>query len=95
MKFAAVIEYLKDPAKVAEIRPSHREYLGGLLKEGKLVAAGPFIDDSGALIIYEASNRNDAIQLIQNDPFYHAGIFLNYQLRPWNAVLANKNLFPF
>ena len=94
MKFAAIIEYLKDTQKVGEIRPAHRQYLGGLLANGNLVAAGPFTDDSGALIIYEAKTREEAESFIQNDPFHLAGIFLNYQLRPWNSVMANRSLFP-
>ena len=94
MKFAAVIEYSRDTNKIAEVRPLHRQYLATLLGEGRLVAAGPFTDDSGALIIYEAASREEAEKLIQNDPFYEAGIFLHYNVRPWNAVMANRTLFP-
>ena len=54
MKFAAIIEYAQDKAKIAEIPPVHRQYLSKLRENGQLVASGPFTDDSGALIIYEA-----------------------------------------
>src|SRR5262249_47735844 len=54
MKFAATIEYTPDKAKIEQVRPAHRKYLTGLLQQGKLAAAGPFMDDSGALIVYEA-----------------------------------------
>ena len=53
MKFAAIIEYLQDKAKIAEVRPAHRQYLASLRERGQLVASGPFTDDSGALIIYD------------------------------------------
>lgn len=94
MKFAAVIEYTSDKAKISAVRPVHRQYLAKLKAEGKLAASGPFLDDSGALIIYEADTREEAETLLQNDPFHQEGIFVRWQMRPWNPVLANRSLFP-
>lgn len=94
MKFAAIIEYLQDKAKIAEIRPVHRQYLASLKERGQLAASGPFTDDSGALIIYEADSREAAEALLQGDPFNKNGIFVKYQLRPWNPVIANREAFP-
>jgi uncharacterized protein YciI len=94
MKFAAIIEYLQDKAKVSEIRPLHRQYLTSLKEKGQLAACGPFTDDSGALIVYEAATKEEAEALIKADPFNKNGIFLKYQLRPWNTVIANRDLFP-
>jgi uncharacterized protein YciI len=94
MRFAAVIEYSQDKAKIAEVRPTHRQYLTGLKETGRLAAAGPFTDDSGALIVYEAPSKEEAEALLRADPFHQAGIFLRWQLRPWNPVMANRELFP-
>lgn len=94
MKFAAIIEYIQDREKIQQIRPVHREYLKTLLSQGKLVASGPFTDDSGALIIYEAATKEDAEQILRGDPFCASGIFVSWQLRPWNPVMANRELFP-
>ncbi|MCS7161631.1 MAG: YciI family protein [Gemmatales bacterium] len=94
MKFAAIIEYTADRQKIQTVRPIHRQYLAQLKEQGKLVASGPFTDDSGALIIYEASDRQEAEQLLSNDPFCREGIFVTWQLRPWNPVLANRALLP-
>jgi uncharacterized protein len=94
MKFAAVIEYIQDKAKITEVRPVHRQYLTSLKERGQLAAAGPFTDDSGALIVYEAGSREEAERFIQADPFNKAGIFVTYQLRPWNPVMCAKELFP-
>jgi uncharacterized protein YciI len=94
MKFAAIIEYTQDKAKIAEVRPVHRQYLAGLCQRGQLAASGPFTDDSGALIIYEAGSREEAEQILQGDPFFKNGIFVRYQLRPWNPVIANREAFP-
>jgi uncharacterized protein len=94
MKFAAIIEYTQDKAKIAEIRPVHRQYLASLKEKSQLVASGPFTDDSGALIIYEAATKEDAEKLLQGDPFHANGIFLQWKIRPWNPVIANKDLLP-
>ena len=94
MKFAAIIEYLQDKTKIAEVRPVHRQYLAQLKADGQLAASGPFTDDSGALIIYEAASKDDAEKLLRADPFHANGIFLRWQIRPWNPVIANRDLFP-
>ncbi len=94
MKFAAIIEYSQDKAKIAAVRPVHRQYLAGLKEKGQLAASGPFTDDSGALIVYEAASAEEAEQILRGDPFHQNGIFLRYVLRPWNPVICNRDLFP-
>ena len=94
MKFVAVIEYIQDKAKIAETRPAHRQYLQGLKEKGQLAATGPFLDDFGALIIYEADRKEDAEAWLEGDPFRQAGVFVSWVLRPWNPVIANRELFP-
>jgi uncharacterized protein len=94
MKFAAIIEYIQDKAKIAEIRPTHRQYLTELKAKGQIAATGPFLDDFGALIIYETSRKEDAEALLEADPFCKAGVFVSWVIRPWNPVIANRELFP-
>lgn len=86
MKFATVFRY-ENKEKIADVRPQHREYLGKLRQDGKIWASGPFTDDSGALIIYEAESEEETKQLIENDPFHEAGIFASYAIKPWNQVM--------
>lgn len=94
MKFAAVIEYIADTAKVAEYRPAHRVYLTGLIESNRLAVAGPFLDDFGALIVYEAADAAGAEALLKADPFYAAGIFARWTIRPWKTVFGNPGLLP-
>lgn len=94
MKYAAVIEYITDAAKVGELRPKHREYLSSLLAAGKLAAAGPFLDDFGALIVYEAESPAAAEELIRADPFHAGGVFVRWAVRPWKCVFGNPQLLP-
>jgi uncharacterized protein YciI len=94
MKFAAIIEYIQDKARIGEVRPLHRQYLASLIERGQLAASGPFTDDSGALIIYEAATAAEAEAFLKADPFCKNGIFVSYKIRPWNPVLAKRELFP-
>ena len=57
MKFAAIVVYTSDATTIAKARPAHREYLTGLQQQGKLVISGPFSDDRGGLLVYEAETR--------------------------------------
>ena len=56
VKYAAVIEYSQDKAKVEAARPAHRAYLTSLVEKNQLFASGPFEDGYGAFIIYEADS---------------------------------------
>ena len=94
MKWAAVIEYVPDLEKVAEYRPAHRVYLTGLIENGQLVVAGPFLDDFGALIVYEAADVEAAELLLKADPFHAAGVFAKWTIRPWKTVFGNPALLP-
>ena len=85
MKFAVIFSYANSET-IAEIRPAHREYLAALKANGKLAASGPFLDNSGALIIYEADSDEEVQQLISGDPFHKSGIFASYLIRPWVQV---------
>jgi uncharacterized protein len=92
MKFINNIKYTQDQGKIAQLRPQHREYLAGLLASGKLVAAGPLSDDSGALMIYEADTQQDAEALAAGDPFATGGVFVSYEIKPWKVVFVNGEL---
>lgn len=94
MKYAAVIEYTSDAARVEQHRPAHRAYLTGLLAKGQLVGSGPFTDAPGALIIYEADTQEAAEGLIAADPFHAAGVFVRWTVRPWKMLFANPSLMP-
>ncbi len=92
MKYAAVIEYIRDAAKIDSIRPKHREYLNSLLANGKLACSGPFTDGYGALIVYEAESAEAAEALIRADPFHDGGVFVQWVVRPWKMVFTNPEV---
>lgn len=94
MKFAALIEYIQDRAKIEEIRPVHRQYLNSLKEKGQLAISGPFTDGWGACIVYEANTAEEAETYLKGDPFHKNGIFVQWTIRPWNPVIVNRDLLP-
>jgi uncharacterized protein YciI len=94
MKYAAVIEYSQDKAKVEAARPAHRAYLTSLVEKNQLFASGPTEDGYGALIIYEADSPEAVDALMKADPFHAAGVFIHWTVRPWKMVFFNAKLAP-
>jgi uncharacterized protein YciI len=88
--FAANLTYTEDKDRIAEVRPTHREYLQSLLDAGKLHESGPFTDDSGALIIYNADSEADARELLANDPFTKNGVITDASLKEWKVVFDSR-----
>ena len=86
--FALVLEFGPDEATRLATRPSHREYLQQLLDEGKLVASGPWVDDTGALMIFEAADEAEARALVEADPYTAAGVAARSELKEWKRVFA-------
>ena len=94
MKFAALINYTTDAATISATRPAHREYLKKLFASDRLVISGPFTDDTGGILVYEANSAAEAEALIRDDPFTRAGVFISWKLHEWRVVMANPKLIP-
>jgi uncharacterized protein YciI len=85
--FVALIEFSEDEELRLQTRPSHREYLRTLLDAGNLAMSGPWADDTGALIVYEAQDMAEAERMLDGDPYRSAGVIANATLKEWRVVL--------
>jgi uncharacterized protein YciI len=92
MKYAAIVQYTPDATTIAQARPAHRQYLTGLQEQGKLVISGPFADDAGGLLVYEAETPQQVETMITEDPFAKHGVFVSWEIRPWNVVFVTPSL---
>jgi len=92
MKYAAIVQYTPDASTIANARPAHRQYLSGLQAQGKLVISGPFADDGGGLLVYEAETPQQVETMIAEDPFALHGVFVSWEIRPWNVVFVTPSL---
>jgi uncharacterized protein YciI len=85
--FAVTLKFTDDEERRQRIRPMHREYLKKLLDDGKLHESGPFVDDSGALLIYDAADLAEVQELLANDPYAPNGIVESVSINEWNRVI--------
>ena len=85
--FAVVYTFADNEAVRLETRPKHREYLKGLLDAGNIALSGPFVDDSGALLVIEAESLAEVEGFLANDPYRAAGVVDNALVREWNIVM--------
>jgi uncharacterized protein len=85
--FAVLIEFTEDEDLRLRTRPVHREYLRSLFDAGKLAMSGPWADDTGALIIYDAEDMAEAQRILDNDPYRSAGVIANATVKEWRVVL--------
>ena len=84
-KFAAILTFGDTEQRLAA-RPAHREYLKSLLDSGKLAASGPWVDESGALIIYDAADEAEVRTLMAADPYNSGEIITSVELKEWHQV---------
>jgi uncharacterized protein YciI len=69
-----------------DARPEHLAYLTQVKESLKL--AGPFLGPDnqtaiGSLLIYDCASSEDARTLIENDPFFKAGLFAAVEIKAW------------
>ena len=80
----------QDSATAAKIQREHLNNIGRMAKEGKLVVAGPFLDegDIRGIYIFNVESIDEARELTASDPAIQSGR-LEMELHPWygSAVL--------
>lgn len=67
-------------------RPAHRALLADLHARGLLAAAGPYADDSGALLLFTAS-RAEVDGILASDPYYRTPGVETVAVRDWAPVV--------
>lgn len=84
----------QDSATAVNLQKAHMENITRLANEGKLVLAGPFLDDGDirGIYIFNVTSVEEARQLTASDPAIKAGR-LEMELHPWygSAALMNVN----
>jgi uncharacterized protein YciI len=80
---------LKDSAARAELQKAHLKDIMRLADEGKLIVAGPFLDDQDirGIFIFNVSTVEEAKKLTETDPAIKAGSLI-MELHPWYGSAA-------
>lgn len=83
-----------DSASAMELQRAHLDNIGKMAEEGKLVLAGPFLDDGEirGIYIFNVSDEAEAKELTNSDPAVKAGSLI-MELHPWygSAALMKVN----
>jgi uncharacterized protein len=91
MKSTYLVIYRPGPAWIpgkpvaAQPLKEHGRYMLSLYKNGTLKFAGPFTDNAGGAVVFEAENEDEAKAVVAADPAVTSKIFLS-ELHPWGLV---------
>ena len=86
-RFVLQLAFTRDNERRLQVRPAHREYLERLHAEGRLDVAGPWADDSGALIVYRVADEAEARAILADDPYTKADAVEVVSLTEWRRLL--------
>jgi uncharacterized protein len=81
------LTFTATPERLAA-RPAHRAFLAGLHDDGRLLAAGPWEDDSGALLVLDVE-RSELDRILDADPYYRTPGVEVVALREWLPVVGS------
>src|SRR5262249_27610817 len=85
-------KYVSDRAHVERVRAAHRAYDRTIKASGKLMLAGFFSQDTGGMFVYRAPSMDEAMALVQGDPYYAEGVFETHELSEWRIFGLNAGL---
>ena len=80
------LAFTPTPERLAA-RPAHRALLGDLYADRGLVAAGPWADDTGALLIFDVEREN-LDRILAADPYYRTPGVEITAIRPWTPLFG-------
>lgn len=74
----------QDSVTVEKIQKGHMENITRLAASGKLIVAGPFLDDKEwrGIFIFDCETEEEAVKLVETDPAVKSGR-LAYEIHPW------------
>ncbi|PZG17759.1 YciI family protein [Nonomuraea aridisoli] len=75
-----------DPRRLSA-RPAHRDHLRRLKEEGRLITAGPWTDDTGALHVYEVADEAELRGILREDPYTAVSGYEIVLLKRWTPIL--------
>ena len=80
----------QDSTETMRIQEGHMANIERLAKEGKLIVAGPFLDDKDlrGIFIFDLESEEEVKALVETDPAIIAGR-LRYEIHPWMTAKGN------
>ena len=85
--YAVELEFSGDPARL-ELRAEHRQKLAALYEAGRVRLAGPWADESGALLLFDVPDEAALQEILDDDPYYRAPGVTVARIVPWNVIVG-------
>jgi hypothetical protein len=82
--FVLELAFDDDPRRLAA-RLAHRRRLAELYGQGRLLMAGPWQEDSGALLVFR-TDRDGVREIMSSDPYYTTPGVTVAALRQWRPL---------
>ncbi len=86
MLFVVELTFGTHPDRM-EARPAHRQRLQELHEKRNVLMAGPWADDSGALLIFDVENENRLKTLMDEDPYFQTPGVSVKAVRAWTPIV--------
>jgi uncharacterized protein len=83
--------YVQSPDVVEQTRPAHLEFLKAEIDAGRLLLAGRQEDGSGGMLITADMSVEDAQDIVDRDPYTHAGV-ARYERSSFNGAYRAPGL---
>ena len=64
-------------------RDAHLKNIAQLKEAGLIITIGPTKDLSKVFGIYEAENEEIVRQIVESDPYWQHGIWIEYEVKEW------------
>lgn len=83
--------YLQPPDVVEQSRPAHLKFLEAEIEAGRLLLAGRQEDGSGGVLITADMTADEAQEVLDRDPYTHAGV-ARYERSSFNGAFRAPGL---
>ena len=91
--FLVMLQEKSEQRLDVDLLHKHVKHLKHLVEKGDLLICGPFADDSGAMLVIQATCCSDAEALIQADPFIKEKFYGSYTIKEfYKADASNRYL---
>jgi uncharacterized protein len=84
--FVIELAFNDDDRRLAA-RSAHRQRLTELRQEGKLVMAGPWSGDTGAMLVFRMDEKG-VRAIMDEDPYYRAPGVTVVSVREWEPIVG-------
>jgi uncharacterized protein YciI len=83
----------RDQSKGTREQPfwdEHAAFINQLVDEGFILMGGPLVDESGALLIFNAKDENEVREKLKNDPWFEHGILKLESVKRWEIFIDKR-----